>query len=98
VGAPGILNADFYICPHFGGFREATGSPLLDMAIHTFHAARYLSGADPLTVYCEEFNPSWSWYRGTAGATAIFEMNGGLRYTYRGNCCAEGQITSWKGE
>src|ERR671925_351900 len=99
VEALGILNADFYIGPHFGGFREAMDSPLiLDMAIHTFDAARYLSGADPLAVYCEEFNLPWSWYRGAASATAIFEMSDGLRFTYRGSWCAEGRITSWESE
>jgi hypothetical protein len=30
------------------------------MAIHTFDAARFLSQADPVAVYCEEFNPAWS--------------------------------------
>jgi predicted dehydrogenase len=99
TGALGILNADFYIGAHFGGFRDEMPSPLiLDMAIHTFDAARYLSNADPVSVYCEEFNPPWSWYRGAASATAIFEMTGGLRYTYRGSWCAEGRITSWEGE
>ena len=99
IGALGILNADFYIGAHFGGFRDQMDSPLiLDMAIHTFDAARYLSGADPVTVYCEEFNPPWSWYRGAASAIAIFEMTGGLRYTYRGSWCAEGRLTSWESE
>ena len=63
-----------------------------------FDAARYLSGADPVAVYCEEFNPPWSWYAGDACATAIFEMSGGLRYTYRGSWCAEGRHTSWEAE
>jgi len=99
TGPLGILNADFYLGAHFGGFRDEMDSPLvLDMAIHTFDAARYLSGADPIAVYCEEFNPPWSWYRGDACATAIFEMTGGLRYTYRGGWCAEGRHTSWEGE
>ena len=96
LGGLGILNSDFSIGAHFGGFRDQMPSPLLlDMAIHTFDAARYLSGADPLSVYCEEFNPPWSWYRGDACATAIFEMSGGLRYTYRGSWCSEGCHTSW---
>jgi predicted dehydrogenase len=99
IGELGMLNADFYIGAHFGGFRDQMRSPLiLEMAIHTFDAARYLSGADPVSVYCEEFNPPWSWYGGAASATAIFEMSGGLRYTYRGSWCAEGRITSWESE
>ena len=98
-GSLGILNSDFYIGAHFGGFRDEMAHVLLlDMAIHTFDAARYLSGADPLSVYCEEFNPSWSWYKGASSATALFEMSGGLRYTYRGSWCAEGRSTSWEAE
>lgn len=97
TGGVGILNADFYLGPHFGGFRDEMASPLLlDMAIHSFDQARYLSGADPVSVYCEEFNPPWSWYGGNACATALFEMSGGLRFTYRGSWCAEGRSTSWE--
>ena len=99
VGALGILNSDFYIGAHFGGFRDEMASVLLlDMAIHTLDQARYLSQADPVSVYCEEFNPAWSWYKGASSATALFEMTGGLRYTYRGSWCAEGKNTSWEAE
>jgi predicted dehydrogenase len=99
VGTLGILTSDFFLGPHFGGFREKMPSPLLlDMAIHTFDNARQISGADPLWVYCEQFNPSWSWFEGDACATALFEMSGGLRYTYRGSWCAQGPRTSWHAE
>lgn len=99
IGQLGILNSDFYIGAHFGGFRDRMAHVLLlDMAIHTLDAARFISGADPVSVYCEEFNPSWSWYQGAACATALYEMSNGLRYTYRGSWCAEGQHTSWEAE
>jgi predicted dehydrogenase len=99
VGPLGILTSDFFLGPHFGGFRERMSSVLLlDMAIHTFDNARQISGADPLWVYCEEFNPAWSWYDGAACATALFEMTGGLRYTYCGSWCAQGLGTSWQSE
>ncbi len=99
VGALGILNSDFYLGAHFGGFRDEMASVLLlDMAIHTLDQARYLSQADPVSVYCEEFNPAWSWYKGDASATALFEMTGGLRYTYRGSWCSEGKNTSWESD
>lgn len=98
IGPLGILNVDFYIGAHFGGFRDEMPSPLLlDMAIHTFDQARYLSGADPVSVWAEEFSPSWSWYAGDACASALFEMSGGLRLNYRGSWCAEGLMTSWEG-
>jgi len=99
LGTLGILNSDFYIGAHFGGFRDEMEHVLLvDMAIHTFDAARYLSQADPVSVYAEEFNPKWSWYKGAASATCLFEMTGGLRYTYRGSWCAEGSPSSWESD
>lgn len=56
---------------HFGGFRDKMPSPLiLDMAIHHFDLARYMSGADPVAVYAKEFNPAGSWYKGDVSATA----------------------------
>jgi predicted dehydrogenase len=99
LGPVGILKSDFFIGAHFGGFRDEMAHVLiLDMAIHTFDAARYLTGADPVSVYCEEYNPGWSWYKGNASATALFDMTGGLRYLYTGSWCAEGAATSWESE
>jgi len=96
TGPIGILNSDFSMGARERGHRLESASPLLlDMAIHAFDTARYLAGADPVSVYCEEFNPPWSWYRGNACAMAMFEMTGGVRYTYRGSWCSEGHHTDW---
>ncbi|RYG33457.1 Gfo/Idh/MocA family oxidoreductase, partial [bacterium] len=76
LGGLGILNADFYIGAHFGGFRDEMDSVLLvDMAIHTLDAARFMSGKVPQAVYCLETNPPGSWYRHGAAANAIFEFS-----------------------
>lgn len=97
IGRPGYAGADFFLGPHFGGFREAMDSPLLlDMAIHTFDQARLILGADPVSVYCQEFNPPGSWYAGNAAAVCIFEMSDGSVFCYRGSWCAEGAPTSWE--
>lgn len=96
LGTVGIVSAEFFKAPHFGGFRDTMDHPLLlDMAIHQFDMARFLLDADPVSVFCEEYNPSWSWYRGDAGATAIFEMTGGERFVFTGSWCSPGQETSW---
>jgi len=70
---------------------------LLDMAIHLFDAARAITGADPVSVYCESYNPPWSWYAGPAAAVAVFEMTRGLRFSFTGNWAAPGNDTSWTG-
>lgn len=92
------LDAQFFQNPRFGGFRDQMAHPLLiDMAIHTFDQARYLLGTEPVSVYCEEFNPSWSWYKGDAAAEAVFEFDDGVRFSYSGSWCADGLVTSWNG-
>jgi predicted dehydrogenase len=99
LGRLTTVNCDFYIGAHFGGFRDQMPSPLiLDMAIHHFDLARFMTGLDPVAVYAHEFNPHGSWYKGDVAASCIFEMSGGAVFTYRGSWCAEGCHTSWNGD
>ena len=99
IGPITTVNCDFYIGAHFGGFRDQMTSPLiLDMAIHHLDLCRYMTGADPVAVYAREFNPKGSWYKGDAAASCIFEMTGGVIFTYCGSWCAEGCHTSWNGD
>jgi len=101
IGTPHTIHADFFLGPHFGGFRDLMAQPLLvDMAIHTFDAARYLAALDPVNVYCKSFNPVGSWFAGDACAIAIFDMKNAdgnpVVFCYRGSWCAEGLPTSWQ--
>ncbi|MBL4811881.1 MAG: Gfo/Idh/MocA family oxidoreductase [Rhodobacteraceae bacterium] len=90
------LHADFFIGARFGGFREEMDHVLLlDMAIHTFDAARFMSNQKPLRVQCIEANPNGSWYGQDASAFATFEMSNNVIFSYRGSWCAEGSNTSW---
>ncbi len=99
LGPLTTLNSDFFLAAHFEGFRLKMPHVLLvDMAIHTFDTARFISGADPVSVYCKEWNPVGSWYEQDASAIAIFEMSNGLVYTYRGSWCAEGLNTTWESD
>jgi len=99
LGDIGSIHASFFLGPHFGGFRDAMDSPLIvDMAIHTFDQARFITGADPVSVYCHEYNPPGSWYKGKASAVCIFEMDNGIVFSYNGSWCAEGLNTSWEAD
>jgi len=100
LGQLSSLSCDFFL-----GFRE--GAPdflfrfaqplLLDMAIHLFDGARAITGADPVSVYCDAYNPPWSWYDGPAAAHAVFRLSGDIRFTFDGNWAADGASTSWTG-
>lgn len=90
------INADMYLGAHFGGFRDQMKHVLLlDMAIHTFDMARFLSGQTATSVFCHEFNPSGSWYAHDASAQAIFEMTDDVVFNFRGSWCATGLPTGF---
>lgn len=96
VGHLTTVTSDFFLGPHFGGFRaEMDHVLLIDMAIHTFDQARFITGKDPVSVYCHEWNPTGSWYTHGAAAMCIFEMTDGVVYSYNGSWCAEGMNNSW---
>jgi predicted dehydrogenase len=98
LGRLTTINCDFYLGAHFPGFRSQMPSPLiLDMAIHHFDLARFMTGAEPVAVYAHEFNPHGSWCAGDAAASCIFQMSDGVVFTYRGSWVAEGCRTSWNG-
>lgn len=98
IGKPTSIHADFFVAPHFGGFREEMAHVLLlDMAIHTFDAARYMANGEPASVYCQEWEPANSWYQQGSSASAVFDFGGGKLFTYAGSWCADGFRTSWEG-
>ncbi|WBQ03206.1 Gfo/Idh/MocA family protein [Kribbella sp. CA-293567] len=96
LGPISVVSCEFAKAPHFGGFREEMAFPLLlDMAIHQFDSARALLGEDPVAVYCESYNPGWSWFAGDAAASAIFEFPGGARFVFNGSWVSPGLETPW---
>lgn len=99
IGAVSEVHCDFFIAPHFGGFREQMKHVLLhDMAIHTFDAARFVAGIEPRRAVCLESNPAHSWYAHGANALALFDCGDGITMSYRGSWCAEGLPTSWEAQ
>jgi predicted dehydrogenase len=98
LGQLGLVACSVFKAPHFGGFREQMAYPLLkDMAIHQFDLARDLIGSEPVSISCESFNPSWSWYAGDAAAEVNAEFADGTRFVFSGSWCSPGLETSWNG-
>jgi predicted dehydrogenase len=98
LGRLGLVACSVFKSPHFGGFREQMAYPLLkDMAIHQFDLARDLIGSEPVSISCESFNPSWSWYAGDAAAEVNAEFADGTRFVFTGSWCSPGLETSWNG-
>lgn len=99
IGPVTEMHADFFVAPHYEGFRRTMRHVLLsDMAIHTFDSARFLSGADAVSVYAEDWTPAGSHFEHGASVLASFEMSDGNRFTYRGSWADEGFRTSWESD
>jgi predicted dehydrogenase len=97
IGDVTTVHVDFFIAPHFGGFREVMPHVLLaDMAIHAFDAARFVTGLNAQAVFCEEWIPKNSWYASGPSVVAVFRM-ADVRFSYRASWCADGFRTSWDG-
>jgi predicted dehydrogenase len=97
IGRTMSLAADMSMAPrHAAGHLPAHPHPLLlDMAVHTFDQARFISGAEAVRVICHEFTAPHSWYAGPAAAVATFELSDGALFSYRGNWIAAGFPTSY---
>ena len=100
IGKPGLVDVSFTKAPHFGGFREEMDHVLLlDMSIHHFDYLRHALADDPVVeVYCDEFNPSWSWFAHGAATTVLFRFASGGRASYTASWCSPGAETSWNGQ
>lgn len=97
IGEVVVAGADMWLAPHFPmPFVNEMAHPLLvDMAIHTFDQARFLTGRDPVSVHCVERHPAHSWFRGDALALATFELDGGALLSYRGSYVTPGFPSSF---
>jgi len=87
------IDTRFFSGLHFpaGDFRlEMPHVLLVDMAIHHFDVMRMLTGSDPASVHCHDWNPNGSWFANGANTHAFFKMQDGSHFTYTGSWCAEG--------
>ncbi|MCL2639813.1 MAG: Gfo/Idh/MocA family oxidoreductase [Phycisphaerales bacterium] len=99
LGDIGQISINFRKNPHFNNYRDVMDNPLIsEMSIHAFDAVRFVLGRNAKSVFCHEFNPSWSWYKGNASAICVFEMDDGSVFDYRGTWCSSGLNTSWESE
>lgn len=98
IGELGMISADFFINPGYGTFRDMSleHALLTDMAVHTFDMVRFMTGKEPVSVYCHEFSMPGSWFHGKPAAICIFEMTDGVVFQYRGCWCARTMLTKWE--
>ena len=78
IGAMTSIHCDFFLAPHFGGFRDEMDHVLLlDMAIHAFDAAARHDGARGARRLLPRMEPAELVVRQGSSAVAIFDMRAG---------------------
>lgn len=98
MGQVGSVTVEFFKGPHFGGFREEMPYPLIiDMSIHHFDMMRFFLESDPVSIYGQSWNPSWSWFRGDASASVLLRFGSGVTVSYNGSWVSQGRETTWNG-
>ncbi len=91
-----MINGEIFVAADMGSIRNQLEFPQLqDNNIHIFDQARYMCGGKPVSVYYHSFNPKGSKYTGDAAGIAVYEMDNGCVFSFRGYNGAEGMHTSW---
>jgi len=74
--------------------------PLLsDVSIHHLDVARYLTGEEPVKVWCKEEPAEYCWYgKRPASAGMVTEMTGNVIFRYEGTLAAPVSTTDWNGD
>ncbi|MEO2077400.1 MAG: Gfo/Idh/MocA family oxidoreductase [Bacillus sp. (in: firmicutes)] len=99
IGELGSVYINFQKSPQFTGFRTEMEEPLIiDMAIHHFDQVRGILGLEPVSIKAQSWNPKWSWFKGNAVASVIFEMSNGSVVSYTGSWVSKGWETTWDGD
>ncbi|GIN69573.1 oxidoreductase [Bacillus sp. J14TS2] len=99
IGELGSVYIYFQKAPKFSGFRTEMEEPLItDMAIHHFDQIRGILDLEPISVHAISWNPQWSWFKGNAISSVLFETTSGAVVSYTGSWVSRGWDTSWDGD
>lgn len=99
IGEIGTVYVNFQKSPPFTGFRTEMKEPLItDMAVHHFDQIRGILGLEPVKITAHSWNPKWSWFKGNAIASVLFEMSNGAVVSYIGSWVSRGWETTWDGD
>lgn len=71
---------------------------LFDMAIHHMDLMRMVIGLEPVSVFVQQTDPSWSKYVEEASATMIVTFENGVVVSYRGSWVSSDEPTAWAGD
>lgn len=80
-------------------YHGALEHPLLeDVTIHHLDLARFLTGKEPVRVWCREFPADYSWYaKRPASADIVTEMTDHVIFHYNGTLASPVSSTDWNG-
>jgi len=94
-----MVCGEIFVGADLKSIRNTLPYPMLqDNAIHTLDGARFITGQDAVSVYCNSYNPIDSKYKGDAAGTCIYEMTDGSTFVYNCIMGVEGCRTPWESQ
>ena len=80
-------------------YHGALAHPLMeDVTVHHLDLGRFLSGQEPVRVWCKESPAPYAWYGNRpANASILTEMSGGALFHYEGTLASPESTTTWNG-
>jgi len=80
-------------------YHGALAHPLVeDVTVHHLDLGRFLSGQEPVRVWCRESPAPYAWYGDRpANASILTEMSGGALFHYEGTLASPESTTTWNG-
>jgi len=98
LGRVSFITFDHRVYDTNPGWRRTLESPVLeDMSAHHFDAFRYMTAEEPLSIYAEGWNPSWSQYPVYGCHNVLVTMTGDVHVNYFGTWTTQGQQNSYDG-
>ena len=101
IGTPEIICMQYFVGQTFpdGDWRNDYKYPvLIENATHQFDLLRYVTGTNPVSVFCSTFGsertPHWAF----PNVAALFEMDSGLRFDFSASWSYPEFRTPWEGE
>ncbi len=98
LGKVSWIKFDHTVYDPDGGWRLNLFSPVLDdTSTHHFDAFRYMTGEEPVSIFAEGWNPSWSQYPSNACHNILIAMTGNIRVNYHATWSANGKQNTYDG-
>ena len=100
LGPLGYANVYYHMAENMRGHHivEMAHGLVLGMCVHHLDLMRFVTGAEPETIWARTWNPPWSWTKADACAESLITFDGSVAVNYFAGWAAHHSATGWFGQ